>query len=116
MKKLLSLAAAFLLCAGVQAQIVSSRSVSIKSAQKQPSETQWFLRGGLNVMKMTGDGAEDTGSKLGPEAIRECRYVLGNGVRTRFPRLEGRRKRKRLRIQPKLNGPQRTGFSVYFRI
>lgn len=61
MKKLLSLAAAFLLCAGVQAQIVSSRSVSIKSAQKQPSETQWFLRGGLNVMKMTGDGAEDTG-------------------------------------------------------
>ena len=52
MKKLLSLAAAFLLCAGVQAQIVSSRSVSIKSAQKQPSETQWFLRGGLNVMKM----------------------------------------------------------------
>ena len=65
MKKLLSLAAAFLLCAGVQAQIVSSRSVSIKSAQKQPSETQWFLRGGLNVMKMTGDGAEDTGSKLG---------------------------------------------------
>ena len=62
MKKLLSLAAAFLLCAGVQAQIVSSRSVSIKSAQKQPSETQWFLRGGLNVMKMTGDGAEDTGS------------------------------------------------------
>ena len=63
MKKLLSLAAAFLLCAGVQAQIVSSRSVSIKSAQKQPSETQWFLRGGLNVMKMTGDGAEDTGSK-----------------------------------------------------
>ena len=56
MKKLLSLAAAFLLCAGVQAQIVSSRSVSIKSAQKQPSETQWFLRGGLNVMKMTGDG------------------------------------------------------------
>ena len=61
MKKLLSLAAAFLLCAGVQAQIVSSRSVSIKSAQKQPSETQWFLRGGLNVMKMTGDGAEEIG-------------------------------------------------------
>ena len=65
MKKLLSLAAACLLCAGMQAQIVSSRSVSIKSAQKQPSETQWFLRGGLNVMKFTGDGAEDTGSKLG---------------------------------------------------
>lgn len=65
MKKLLSLAAACLLCAGMQAQIVSSRSVSIKSAQKQPSETQWFLRGGLSIMKLTGDGAEDTGSKLG---------------------------------------------------
>ncbi|WP_303028433.1 porin family protein [Bacteroides acidifaciens] len=65
MKKLLSLVAACLLCAGMQAQIVSSRSVSIKSAQKQPSETQWFLRGGLNIMKLTGDGEEDTGSKLG---------------------------------------------------
>ena len=123
MKKLLSLAAAFLLCAGVQAQIVSSRSVSIKSAQKQPSETQWFLRGGLNVMKMTGDGAEDTGSKLGYNFVYGFQKPLGSvgtywgmELRTRFPRLEGRRKRKRLRIQPKLNGPQRTGFSVYFRI
>ena len=122
MKKLLSLAAAFLLCAGVQAQIVSSRSVSIKSAQKQPSETQWFLRGGLNVMKMTGDGAEDSGSKLGYNFVYGFQKPLGSVgtywgmVRTRFPRLEGRRIRKRLRIQPKLNGPQRTGFSVYFRI
>lgn len=81
MKKLLSLAAAFLLCAGVQAQIVSSRSVSIKSAQKQPSETQWFLRGGLNVMKMTGDGAEDTGSKLGYNFVYGFQKPLGS-VRT----------------------------------
>lgn len=78
MKKLLSLAAAFLLCAGVQAQIVSSRSVSIKSAQKQPSETQWFLRGGLNVMKMTGDGAEDTGSKLGYNFVYGFQKPLGS--------------------------------------
>ena len=76
MKKLLSLAAAFLLCAGVQAQIVSSRSVSIKSAQKQPSETQWFLRGGLNVMKMTG--AEDTGSKLGYNFVYGFQKPLGS--------------------------------------
>ena len=77
MKKLLSLAAAFLLCAGVQAQIVSSRSVSIKSAQKQPSETQWFLRGGLNVMKMTGDGAEDTGSQLGYNFVYGFQQTTG---------------------------------------
>ena len=77
MKKLLSLAAAFLLCAGVQAQIVSSRSVSIKSAQKQPSETQWFLRGGLNVMKndrrRSGRHRQQTRLQLClrfPEAIR----------------------------------------------
>ncbi len=122
MKKLLSLAAAFLLCAGVQAQIVSSRSVSIKSAQKQPSETQWFLRGGLNAMKMTGDGAEDTGSKLGYNFVYGFQKPLGSigtywGMEFELVPTAGRsKKRKRLRIQPKLNGPQRTGFSVYFRI
>lgn len=77
MKKLLSLAVALLLCVGVQAQIVSSRSVSIKSAQKQPSETQWFLRGGLNVMKLTGDGAEGTGSKLGYNFVYGFQKSLG---------------------------------------
>lgn len=65
MKKLLSLAAALLLCVGLQAQIVSSRSVSIKSTAKQPSEMQWFLRGGLNIMNFSGDGAEGANSKLG---------------------------------------------------
>ena len=78
MKKVLSIVAALLLCVGTQAQIVSSRSVSIKSAQKQPSETQWFLRGGLNVMKMTGDGAEDTGSKLGYNFVYGFQKPLGS--------------------------------------
>ena len=54
MKKVLSIVAALLLCVGTQAQIVSSRS-SIVRTEKQQSNKQWFLRGGLNVMKMTGD-------------------------------------------------------------
>lgn len=79
MKKLLSLAAALLLCVSLQAQIVSSRSVSIKPTQKQASETQWFLRGGLNVMKMTGDSDEgETGSKLGYNFIYGFQKSLGN--------------------------------------
>lgn len=78
MKKLLSLAAACLLCAGMQAQIVSSRSVSIKSAQKQPSETQWFLRGGLNMMNFTGDGAEGIDSKLGYNFVYGFQKPMGN--------------------------------------
>lgn len=50
MKKVLSIVAALLLCVGTQAQIVSSRS-SIVRTEKQQSNKQWFLRGGLNVMK-----------------------------------------------------------------
>ena len=78
MKKVLLFVTALLLCAGMQAQIVSSRSVSIKSSQKQPSETQWFLRGGLNIMKMTGDGAEDTGSKLGYNIVYGFQKPVGS--------------------------------------
>lgn len=64
MKKLVSLVAALLLCAGTQAQIVSSRSAIVKT-EKQPSNTQWYLRGGLNMMKMAGDDNEGMKSKLG---------------------------------------------------
>ena len=49
MKKVLSIVAALLLCVGTQAQIVSSRSAIVKT-QKQASNTQWFLRAGLNIM------------------------------------------------------------------
>lgn len=65
MKKVWSLILAMMLCSGVQAQIVSSRSVSIKTAPSHPSEIQWFLRGGLNIMGFSGDGAEDLGTKMG---------------------------------------------------
>ena len=78
MKKLLTLAAAFIFCVAAQAQIVSSRSVSIKSSQKQPSETQWFLRGGLNMMNMAGDGAEDMSSKLGYNFVYGFQKSIGS--------------------------------------
>ena len=68
MKKVLSIVAALLLCVGSsQAQIVSSRS-SIVKTEKQVSNTQWFLRGGLNMMNMSGskdNGWGDQSSKVG---------------------------------------------------
>ena len=57
---------AFLSVAGVQAQIVSSRSVNVKTTEvKKPKTTTWMVRGGMNVGKFVGDGADDTDSKIG---------------------------------------------------
>ena len=57
-KKVLSIVIALLACMGVQAQIVSSTSRSIKSERVRPSETLWYLRGGLDMTGFAGDGAE----------------------------------------------------------
>ena len=57
MKKLLFMAAALLLCVGMQAQIVSSRS-SIVRHESTPSNTQWYLRAGLGVMNLAGTEAD----------------------------------------------------------
>ena len=89
MKKVLSMIAALLLCVGTQAQIVSSRSAIVKT-EKQASSTQWFLRAGLNIMNFSGDGAEGADSNIGrniwlPEAFRQHRRILGNGIWTRLP-------------------------------
>ena len=67
MKKFLVAAAfAFLSVAGVQAQIVSSRSVNVRTTEvKKPKTTTWMVRGGMSVNKFVGDGAEDTDSKIG---------------------------------------------------
>lgn len=65
MKKVWFLLLAMVWGAGVQAQIVSSRSVSVRSTPSHPTEIQWFLRGGLNVMGFAGDGAENLDKKLG---------------------------------------------------
>lgn len=69
MKKVFSIAAALLLCVGMHAQIVSTRSSIIKT-ERQPSSTQWYLRAGLNMMNMSGSkddgwGGDDQSSKAG---------------------------------------------------
>lgn len=90
MKKVLSIVAALLLCVGTQAQIVSSRSAIVKT-QKQASNTQWFLRAGLNIMNLNGDGVE-ADSNIGynatfrlSKAYGRCRSNIGEGIRPRFP-------------------------------
>lgn len=65
MKKVWFLLLAMVWGAGAQAQIVSSRSVSVRATPSHPTEIQWFLRGGLNVMGFAGDGAENLDKKLG---------------------------------------------------
>lgn len=77
MKKVLFIVAAFVLCAGVQAQIVSSTSRSIRTEQARPSETQWLLRVGMNIMNLTGDGTEGLDSKMGYNLNVEFNKPLG---------------------------------------
>lgn len=77
MKKVLSIVAALLLCVGTQAQIVSSRS-SIVRTEKEPSSTLWFLRAGLNVMNVSGDGAEGLDSNIGYNATIGYQKPLGS--------------------------------------
>lgn len=62
-KKVLSIMIALLACVGVQAQIVSSSSRSIKVGSVRPSETMWYLRGGLNMVGFAGEEADDLGRK-----------------------------------------------------
>ena len=57
-KNVLFIVMALFLCVTAQAQIVSSRSVSISSKPERPTETLWYLRGGLNMAGLAGDGAE----------------------------------------------------------
>lgn len=74
MKKLLSIVAALLLCVGVQAQIVSSRSAIVKS-ERTPSNTQWYLRAGLGVMNLAGSEAD---SNIGYNATFGYQKPLGS--------------------------------------
>lgn len=57
-KNVLFIVMALFLCVTAQAQIVSSRSVSISSKPERPTETLWYLRGGLNMAGLAGNGAE----------------------------------------------------------
>lgn len=76
MKKLVSIAAALLLCVATQAQIVHSRS-SIIRTEKQASNTQWYLRGGLNMMKLSIDESEGLKSKPGYNFMYGFQKTLG---------------------------------------
>jgi hypothetical protein len=64
MKKMILAALTFLLTVGAQAQIVSSRSVSITQERKAPSETVIYGRVGLGFMNLKYDYL-DFDSKLG---------------------------------------------------
>lgn len=77
MKKFLSIVAALLLCAGVQAQIVSSTSRSIKTQRERPSETVWLARVGMNIMNLSGGSAEGLSSKMGYNVNFEFNKPMG---------------------------------------
>lgn len=62
MKKLFSVLAALCFTFAAQAQIVSSNSFIINN-EKQPSNTRWVIRGGMNFMKMSGEALEDLDMK-----------------------------------------------------
>jgi hypothetical protein len=64
MKKMILTAFTCLLMAGAQAQIVSSRSVSITQEAKAPTEMITYGRVGIGLMSITGDDVESK-SKLG---------------------------------------------------
>lgn len=76
MKKVLSIVAFLLLCAGMKAQIVSSRSTSIKT-EKSRTTSQWVLKAGLNLMKLTGDGSDASGSNVGYNATIGFQKPMG---------------------------------------
>lgn len=78
MKKVLSIVVALLLCAGMQAQIVSSTSRSIKTERTRPSETEWLIRVGMNLMNLAGDGAEGCDSKMGYNFAIEFNKPIGD--------------------------------------
>lgn len=77
MKKLASIVAALLLCTGIHAQIVSSTSRNIKT-ERTPSETEWLIRVGMNMMNFAGDGAEGLDSKMGYNFNIEFNKPIGD--------------------------------------
>lgn len=77
MKRVCFFIAAVLWCTGIQAQIVSSRSVGIKS-EKVASTTECFWRAGLNIMNFAGDGGEDLDSRIGYSIVYGFMKPMGN--------------------------------------
>ncbi len=68
MKKLILLALTCVMLSGAQAQIVSSRSVTIKTEKKARTTTQYF-RVGIGFMNVNGEFLDDTSSKTGYNVV-----------------------------------------------
>lgn len=77
MKKIFSLICALCLGAVAQAQIITSTSSNVIREQKV-SKTTSYVRLGLNMMNMTGDGAEDLGSKAGYDFSYGFQKAMGS--------------------------------------
>ena len=65
MKKIVSFVCAALCCVAMNAQLVTSRSVSVSTAPKAPSRTTWMVRLGLATNNFVGEHADDLGAKIG---------------------------------------------------
>ena len=64
MKKLLLILSTTLFCTAINAQIVTSRSVSTVSTPKE-SKTTWMFRVGVGSNTFSGSDYKDVGSKFG---------------------------------------------------
>lgn len=76
MKRILFAAIAAFMCIGSQAQIVSSRSVSIHK-QEASTSTTWIFRIGMNIMNLAGNGTEGLDSQIGYNATIEFNKPIG---------------------------------------
>ena len=66
MKKIVSFVCAALCCVAMNAQLVTSRSVSVSTAPKAPSRTTWMVRLGLATNNFVGgEDADELGAKIG---------------------------------------------------
>jgi hypothetical protein len=77
MKKIILTALTCLLMEGAQAQIVSSRSISITQEKKAPSETLTYGRVGLGLMNFTGDDV-NVDTKLGYDIAVGFQKAIGS--------------------------------------
>lgn len=69
MKKLFTLIVALaMIVSTASAQIVRSGGVSVKT-EKEPSESMWYARLGLNMMKAAGDDVDDVKTNMGYQIV-----------------------------------------------
>lgn len=70
MKKFLLLLITFIAITSISnAQIVKQNSVKINKQEKEPSESMWYARFGLNFMSAGGDDVDELKSNLGYQLV-----------------------------------------------